>query len=119
MTGPTEQPIDAVIYRITHPNGKVYIGREMTNSINDFGSASSALIAADFPTTGRRSFTITRDILWASCTATLGEGGRMEAELIRKHEANNPQKGHNRWPRWLTASAVERLDTPLTEGEQG
>ena len=37
-----------VIYRITYPNGKIYIGQDRTNSINYFGSASDTLIANDF-----------------------------------------------------------------------
>jgi hypothetical protein len=37
-----------VIYRITYPNGKIYVGQDRTDSINYFGSASSALIARDF-----------------------------------------------------------------------
>jgi len=37
-----------VVYRITYPNGKIYIGQDRTNSINYFGSASSELIAKDF-----------------------------------------------------------------------
>ena len=37
----------SVVYKITHPNGKVYIGQDRTNSINYLGSASSALIAED------------------------------------------------------------------------
>ena len=37
-----------VIYKITYPNGKIYISQDLTDSINYFGSASSALIAQDF-----------------------------------------------------------------------
>lgn len=33
-----------VIYKITYPNGKNYIGKDLTNSINYFGSASNELI---------------------------------------------------------------------------
>ena len=42
------QVFDAVIYRTTYLNGKIYVGLDRTNSINCFGRASSALIAADF-----------------------------------------------------------------------
>ena len=35
-----------VIYKITYPNGKIYIGQDRTDSINYFGSASNELIAA-------------------------------------------------------------------------
>ena len=30
----------SVVYKITYPNGKVYIGQDRTNSINYLGSAS-------------------------------------------------------------------------------
>ena len=37
-----------VIYKITYPNGKIYVGQDRTDSINYFGSANSKLIAKDF-----------------------------------------------------------------------
>jgi hypothetical protein len=55
-----------VIYKITYPNGKIYIGKDLTDSINYFGSADSRLIARDFSREQRRDFTIRREILWKS-----------------------------------------------------
>lgn len=46
-----------VIYKITYPNGKIYIGRDLTDSINYFGSVNHALIAADFTREQRKDFT--------------------------------------------------------------
>jgi hypothetical protein len=89
-----------VIYRITYPNGKIYIGQDRTNSINYFGSASDALIAQDFTWEQRQSFTVTREILWASETATRSEVTQREIELIRLHESNNPEKGYNLTPKF-------------------
>ena len=37
-----------VVYKITYPNGKIYVGMDVTDSINYFGSADSRLIASDF-----------------------------------------------------------------------
>jgi hypothetical protein len=37
-----------VIYKITYPNGKIYIGKDLTDSINYFGSADDGLIEKDF-----------------------------------------------------------------------
>ena len=37
-----------IIYKITYPNSKIYIGKDLTDSINYFGSANDILIAADF-----------------------------------------------------------------------
>lgn len=47
-----------VIYKITYPNGKIYIGQDLTDSINDFGSANSKLIEKDFTKEQRRDFVI-------------------------------------------------------------
>ena len=55
-----------VVYKITYPNGKIYIGKDMTDSINYFGSADSELIAKDFTQEERRDFTIRKEILWES-----------------------------------------------------
>jgi hypothetical protein len=30
-----------VIYKIMYPNGKIYVGKDLTDSINYFGSADS------------------------------------------------------------------------------
>jgi hypothetical protein len=86
------------VYRITYPNGKIYIGQDRTNSINYFGSASSELIAKDFTADQRRSFTITRDLLWESETASRAEVTRKEIELIILHRSNDPTVGYNRSP---------------------
>ena len=72
----------SVIYRITYPNAKIYIGQVRTNSINYFGSASSELIARDFSPEQRRSIAITRDILWESDSASRSEVTRKEIEFI-------------------------------------
>jgi hypothetical protein len=37
-----------IVYKITYPNGKIYIGSDLTDSANYFGSASSELIRKDF-----------------------------------------------------------------------
>ena len=87
-----------VVYRITYPNGKVYVGQDRTNSINYFGSASSELIARDFTHEQRLSFTVTRDILWSSDAATPTEVTEVEIEFIVKLRANDPAIGYNQFP---------------------
>jgi hypothetical protein len=88
-----------VIYRITYPNGKIYVGQDRTNSINYFGSADSSLIAVDFTEEQRRSFTITRDILWESATASQAEVTRKEIEFIKLFRSNDLGVGYNRSPK--------------------
>jgi len=97
-----------VVYRITYPNGKIYVGQDRTNSINYFGSASDALIAKDFTPEQRQSFTVTRDILWQSETATRAEVTQVEIELILRLRANDPSIGYNQSP--ILRRAVEQSE---------
>ncbi len=94
-----------VVYRITYPNGKIYIGQDRTNSINYFGSASSELIAKDFSPEQRRSFSITRDILWESETASRSEVTKTEIAFIRQFRSNDPSVGYNLTPPFLVKPA--------------
>ena len=89
-----------VIYKITYPNTKIYVGQDRTDSINYFGSASSVLIAQDFTREQRRDFTIRREILWESETARYAEVSKMEVEYIIALHANNPLIGYNQWPKF-------------------
>ena len=52
-----------VIYKITYPNGKIYIGKDLTNTLTYFGSVNSAIVAKDFSCEERRDFTIRKEIL--------------------------------------------------------
>ena len=88
----------SVVYRITYPNGKIYVGQDRTNSINYFGSASDELIARDFTPEQRQSFTVTRDILWYSDTADRAEVTARELEFILKLRSNDPAVGYNQYP---------------------
>lgn len=89
------------IYKITYPNGKIYIGKDLTGSINYFGSANSALIQKDFTYEEMKKFVIVREILWASETATDSEINQREIEFIKTYQSNNPALGYNRWPKYF------------------
>jgi hypothetical protein len=89
-----------VIYKITYPNGKIYIGQDLTDSINYFGSASSKLIEQDFTREQRRSFAIHKEILWESETASKQEVTLKELEYIKALQSNNPRIGYNQRPRF-------------------
>ena len=86
-----------IIYKITYPNGKIYIGKDLTDSINYFGSASSDLIARDFTREERQKFTITREILFETEDSEVIN--RKEIELIKKYRSNAPEIGYNQWPK--------------------
>jgi hypothetical protein len=94
-----KKPRTKVIYKITYPNGKIYIGKDLTNSINYFGSADDDLIAKDFTKKQRRDFTIRREILWESKTASDYDVNEKEVEFIASFSSNDPVVGYNRWPK--------------------
>lgn len=89
-----------VIYKITYPNGKIYIGQDRTGSANYFGSAHSPTIAQDFSREELRDFTVRREILWESEAATQSEISHKEVEFIRLYRSNDPAIGYNRWPKF-------------------
>jgi hypothetical protein len=89
-----------VIYKVTWPNGKIYIGSDLTDSITYFGSPNKRLIEVDFPTReARRDMTVRREILWESEVASSADVLRRERELIIAFRANDPAVGYNRNPR--------------------
>lgn len=91
-----------VIYKITYPNNKIYIGKDLTDSINYFGSASSKYIEKDFTREERRDFTIRKEILWESENATDKEVNKKEIEYILLYKSNDPKIGYNRFPKFKT-----------------
>lgn len=90
-----------VIYKITYPNGKIYVGKDLTDAITYMGSVDSELVGHDFPSReDRRTLTIRKEILWESDAATDAEVNQKEVEFIRQLRSNNPSIGYNRWPKW-------------------
>ena len=88
------------VYKITYPNKKIYVGKDLTGTLNYFGSANSRDIEADFSAEEMRDFTIKKQIIWESETATDKEVNAKEVELILSHQSNNPLIGYNKWPKF-------------------
>lgn len=95
-----------VIYKITYPNGKIYIGKDLTNTANYFGSANSKLIELDFSVEQMRDFYIRKEIIWWSQTASDTEVNIEEVGLINQFNSNNPEIGYNRWPKYKAINSV-------------
>jgi hypothetical protein len=87
-----------VIYKITYPNGKIYIGQDRTDDILYFGSPNRELVEKDFTREQKRDFTIRKEILWESETASIEEVYHMEFKFIREFQSNNSNKGYNKNP---------------------
>src|SRR4051812_45841454 len=88
-----------MVYKITYPNGKIYVGMDVTGTIDYFGSPDSRAIAVDFPPERRQSFSITKEILWESDIATDGEVRQKEKEFILALRSSDPAVGYNKWPK--------------------
>ncbi len=82
-----------IVYKITYPNGKIYIGKDLTDDINYFGSAIGKIIEKDFTREQRKSFVVKKEILWESESASDTEVNRVEIESILKYGSNDPSRG--------------------------
>ena len=90
----------SVIYKITYPNGKIYVRQDRTDSISYFGSPSRDVIAKDFTQEQRQNFKVIKEILWESETATRAEVTQKEVDLILALRSNDPAVGYNQWPKF-------------------
>ncbi len=88
-----------IIYKITYPNGKIYIGKDLTNTFRYFGSPNSNLLEPDFTDDEKRDFSIRREIIWQSNDSDK-EVNKKEIELILKYKSNHPEIGYNRSPKF-------------------
>jgi hypothetical protein len=88
-----------VIYKITYPNGKIYIGQDRTDDIRYFGSPNRDLVEKDFTRDEKDDFTIRKEILWKSKPASIEEVYQQEIYFINKFRSNNPNIGYNMWPK--------------------
>ena len=90
-----------VIYKITYPNGKIYIGQDTTDSLMTyFGSGDHGYINKDPTLKDMKDFTIRKEILWERETVTPQELKQLEDDYIECHGANDPDKGYNLRPRF-------------------
>ena len=94
------KPRRKVIYKITYPNGKIYVVKDLTVSITSFGNVNGELVARDFTRKQRRDFTVRRETIWESETASDEEVSGVEAAYIRALGANDPKMGYNEWPEY-------------------
>ena len=87
-----------VIYKITYPNGKIYIGKDLTGTLTYFGSVNSELVEKDFTEEQCRDFSIRKEILMESDDAS--EINQLESKFILEYQSNNPAIGYNQWPKF-------------------
>jgi len=96
------QRFEYVVYKLTFPNGKIYIGKDIGgsgHSLRYFGSWNNALVEADYTDEELHDFTIRKEILFESLNKK--EVSKKEIELIIQYKSNNPCIGYNRNPKFI------------------
>ena len=91
-----------VVYKITYPNGKIYIGKDNVGSFRYFGSPDMEIINEDFlkmPEELQNDYSVRKQILFKSEDASEKELSEKEVFFIRKYNSNDPSIGYNRWPK--------------------
>jgi hypothetical protein len=86
-----------VVYRITFPNGKIYVGKDIGgdgHSLRYFGSWDNLTVERDFTKEELTSLVLRKDIIFESHDKA--EVTRMESKLIVELRACNPEIGYNR-----------------------
>ena len=90
-----------VVYQITFPNAKIYIGKDIGiggHSLRYFGTWNREVVEADFSKDELRDFCIRKQILFESNDKH--EVGREEMRLIVELGSNDPERGYNRTPKF-------------------
>ncbi len=91
------------VYKITYPTGKIYIGKDSVGSHRYFGSPDIEIINKDFdllPNEIKLDYTIRKQILWQSESASEKELSEKEVDFIKQYQSNNPKIGYNQWPKY-------------------
>lgn len=90
-----------VVYKVTYPNGKIYVGSDMTDTFSYLGTPAAKMrIREELTREQYLDLTIRKQILWESATATRSELCKKENEFIIALEANNPLVGYNLAPKF-------------------
>lgn len=87
------------MYQITYPNGKIYVGLDVTGNLAYMGSPTVTDTMAAELAQWRTDLTVRKKILWESDDATDAEARQHEREWIIRSGANNPAIGYNLAPR--------------------
>ena len=88
---------DFVVYKLTFPNGKIYIGVDVAaagHSLRYFGSWFNQSVIDDFTDKELRDFTLRKEIIFESKDKV--EIYKKEGEFIRELKSNDPAIGYNR-----------------------
>jgi len=90
-----------VIYKITYPNGKIYVGKDSTgDNLRYFGSPDREYLEKDFVLEEMKEITLRKEILFSSKDISDSELGKKETDYILQYNSNDPSKGYNKQPKF-------------------
>ena len=99
-------PLAYVVYKLTFPNGKIYVGKDIGaggHSLRYFGSWDNELVQRDFTEDQLRDFAVRKEIIFESKDKDVVS--KMEGELILSLRSNDPSIGYNQTHRPRTYRA--------------
>jgi hypothetical protein len=100
-----------VVYKLTFPNGKIYVGKDIGgrgHSMRYFGSWHNATVEDDFTKEQLSDFSLRKEILFESDSKD--EVTKKESELILVHKSNDPSVGGDPFSRKRVGkAAVKRI----------
>ena len=80
------------IYKLTYPTGKIYVGKDSYGSFRYFGNPDIETVNADFATLPKEvqmDYSVRKEILWESETASESELSQKEIEFIREYRSSS------------------------------
>jgi len=88
-----------VIYKITYPNEKIYVGKDSTgDNLRYFGSPDREYLEKDFVLEEMKEITLRKEILFSSEDISDSELKKKETDYILQYGSNDPSKGYNMLP---------------------
>jgi len=100
------------VFKVTYPNGKILVGKDLIGEFNHFGYIERSLLAKDFKPEQLNDITIRRQVLWESMDASDDDVNKKQIELILLHNANDPTVGYNEWPEFTSPTPVPSSPPP-------
>lgn len=85
-----------IVYKLTFPNGKIYIGKDIGSqghSLRYFGSWDNELVERDFTKEELSDFILRKQIIFES--GDKNEVSRMESYFIKEYNSNDYSIGYN------------------------
>lgn len=83
------------VFRVTFPNGKIFIGYDMIGQICYFGGFDSARIQEELKPFKYSKVSLQKELLWESETATEDEVLKTNERYVSIFRSNDPDIGYN------------------------